>query len=92
MLWAFEFRTKGGKEVADVEGVTQGFVSAPLPFEADIQVRSAGRADVVRGEWERARAAFLEEGTEQWKELPVEVVELMFGGRQGEGERKRADG
>lgn len=74
LLWAFEFKRplddKGQEIVPDPTKATQGFLIAPLPFEAVIRPRDAKRAELIRQEWETAKRDKLDPETMQWKHFP----------------------
>ncbi|KAI0429247.1 putative cytochrome P450 [Xylaria sp. FL1042] len=72
LLWAFDFKRPldddGNEIIPDPTKITQGFLAAPLPFEAIIVPRDARRAEIIRKEWEAAKRDNLDPGTMQWKE------------------------
>lgn len=63
LLWAFDFLAVNGKE-PDANGLRQGIVMMPEPFEADIRARE-GKADLVKNIWQEAQKLLDEDG--QWK-------------------------
>ncbi|KAI1816873.1 putative cytochrome P450 [Poronia punctata] len=74
LLWAFEFKRPvdddGNEIIPDPSKITQGFVSAPLPFEAVITPRDEEKADIIRKEWATAQEKNLNPKTMQWLEIP----------------------
>lgn len=61
ILWAFDLSPKldekGLRLMVDTSaesGYTDGFLHCPKPFEANIQVRSARRAETILAEFARA--------------------------------------
>lgn len=69
LLWAFDFHPVPGK-APDPTQVTQGFLTAPEKYEADIRPRE-GRAARIRKIWEEAQGVLDSEG--QWAVLPDEL-------------------
>ncbi|OTB02535.1 hypothetical protein M426DRAFT_62206 [Hypoxylon sp. CI-4A] len=71
LLWAFDFKRpldSNGKEIVpDPSKITQGFLTAPVPFQAVIAPRDAKRADIIRNDWETAKRNNLDSETLQWK-------------------------
>jgi cytochrome P450 len=57
LLWAFDVRhayVDGVRQEVDPLAMTQGFNSRPMPFEADLKVRSAKKRAVIEREWNTA--------------------------------------
>lgn len=75
LIWAFDFKRPvdaTGREITpDPSRVTQGFVCAPMPFEAVITPRDAHRARIIRKDWDHAKKESLDAETLQWKNYPV---------------------
>ncbi|KAI1258774.1 cytochrome P450 [Xylariaceae sp. FL1019] len=75
LLWAFDFqcpKDEMGEEIRpDPTKLTQGFVCAPLPFEAIITPRDAGRINIICKDWEIAQSKHLDPNTMQWKSFPM---------------------
>ena len=73
ILWAFDILpakdAKGMDVMPDTENITQGFICAPLPFQARVVARSEERAEIVRKEWREAET-LLDPVSKQWKKIP----------------------
>ncbi|KAI0965547.1 putative cytochrome P450 [Xylaria arbuscula] len=74
LLWAFDFKRPldedGNEIVPDPTKVTQGFLVAPLPFNAIITPRDAKRVEIIRREWETAKQDNLDPKAMQWNKAP----------------------
>ncbi|KAL2005346.1 hypothetical protein VTN00DRAFT_2557 [Thermoascus crustaceus] len=74
MLWAFDISPAvdalGNPILPDADKLTQGFVCMPEPYQCRITPRSDERARIVRQEWEKAQASWLDPVSKQWKMIP----------------------
>lgn len=77
ILWAFDISpakdAKGQPIIPDQEQLTQGFVCMPVEFPAEISPRSKERAEIVRGEWEKAESELLDPASKQWIRNPIKA-------------------
>lgn len=73
MLWAYNilpYTDAEGKPILpNVDELTQGLVTMPVPFRARIVPRSEKRKEMVIREWEEA-CELLDPVTKQWKDIP----------------------
>lgn len=54
IFWSFNLGPKEGEPLPDVFNYTEGFVSRPYPFNAEIKVRSEAKARMIRQEGKEA--------------------------------------
>lgn len=77
LLWAFHFKRMvdqetGEEVIPDMDDMVDGIMMMPTPFAADIQPRSAEKAECVRNAW--AQVLPLLDSQEQWNEVPEGLI------------------
>ncbi|KAI0174355.1 putative cytochrome P450 [Pestalotiopsis sp. NC0098] len=77
LLWAFHFKRMvdqetGEEVIPDMDDMVDGIMMMPTPFAANIQPRSAEKAECVRNAW--AQVLPLLDSQEQWNEVPEGLI------------------
>lgn len=77
LLWAFDIDraidpSTGTEIVPEMGDLTEGLLSRPVPFPANVKPRSQAKADAVRREWDKMTELLDDEM--QWKTVPEGLV------------------
>ncbi|KAI0537942.1 cytochrome P450 [Xylaria digitata] len=81
LVWAFDFKRPinpytGEEIVPDMGDLAEGLLVCPKPFNANIEPRSASRAEAIKAEWDKMTELLDDEL--QWKTVPEGLMQRFY--------------